>query len=269
MENKTIILTTLNEAWAAPNSTFDLFLESFKIGNNTPWLLKHLVVVALDENAYGRCVMVHPHCYLLHTGGTNFSKEAYFLSPTYLQMMWRRIDLLHTVLRLGYNFIFTDVDIMWLRNPFPHFYAEADFQIACDHFNGNSSDINNFPNGGFNYIISNNRTVHFYEFWYQSRLKYPGEHDQDVLNKIKHDPTVRNIGLKMRFLDTIYFGGFCEPSRDMNEVCTMHANCCIGLEKKVHDLSLVLQDWKMYMSLPPDQRSPNSSRWRAPQKCHL
>ncbi|RZC50339.1 hypothetical protein C5167_018759 [Papaver somniferum] len=43
MKDKTVILTTLNEAWAAPapNSILDLFLESFKIGENTKNLLNH------------------------------------------------------------------------------------------------------------------------------------------------------------------------------------------------------------------------------------
>ena len=32
MEDKTVIITTLNEAWAAPNTVIDLFLESFRTG---------------------------------------------------------------------------------------------------------------------------------------------------------------------------------------------------------------------------------------------
>ena len=40
----------------------------------------------------------------------------------------------------------------------------------------------------------------------------------------------------MRFFDTLYFGGFCQPSKDFNQVCTMHANCCVGLDNKVNDL---------------------------------
>ncbi|XP_018479486.2 uncharacterized protein LOC108850453 [Raphanus sativus] len=33
MKNNTVIITTLNQAWAEPNSLFDLFLESFRIGH--------------------------------------------------------------------------------------------------------------------------------------------------------------------------------------------------------------------------------------------
>ncbi|WZZ55250.1 hypothetical protein YC2023_055357 [Brassica napus] len=49
-EEKTVILTTLYQAWAEPNSTFDLFLEGFHVGVGTKRLLRHLVVVCM----YGR-----------------------------------------------------------------------------------------------------------------------------------------------------------------------------------------------------------------------
>lgn len=107
MEDKTVIITTLNAAWTAPNSIFDLFLESFRIGNNTNSLLNHVLVVALDQTAYSRCLEIHSHCYALITNGVDFSGEAHFMSDDYLKMMWRRIDFLRIVLQMGYNFIFT------------------------------------------------------------------------------------------------------------------------------------------------------------------
>ncbi|KAF6174612.1 hypothetical protein GIB67_006264 [Kingdonia uniflora] len=107
MDDKTVILTTLNEAWAVPGSVLDLFLESFRIGYQTHKLLNHLVIIALDRNAYTRCMDVHGHCYALTTEGVDFSKEAYFMTPDYLKMMWRRIDFLRSILQMGYNFIFT------------------------------------------------------------------------------------------------------------------------------------------------------------------
>ncbi|KAF8389616.1 hypothetical protein HHK36_024135 [Tetracentron sinense] len=269
MEDRTIILTTLNEAWAAPDSVIDLFLESFRIGDRTRRLLNYLVIIALDQKAYTRCLALHTHCFALITEGVDFSGEAYFMTTDYLKMMWRRIDFLRSVLEMGYNFIFTDADIMWFRDPFPRFYLEADFQIACDHFFGSSYDVQNIPNGGFNYVKSNNRSIEFYKFWYSSRETFPGYHDQDVLNMIKYDPFITEIGLKMRFLNTAYFGGFCEPSKDLNQVCTMHANCCIGLDSKLHDLRIMIDDWKFFLSLPPSMKRSRVASWRVPQNCRI
>lgn len=156
---------------------------------------------------------------------------------------------------------------MWLQDPFPHFYPDADFQIACDNFRGNPSDLHNSPNGGFNYVKTNNKTIEFYKFWYFSRLTYPGLHDQDVLNKIKFQPRISETGITIKFLDTAYFGGFCELSRDFNLVSTMHANCCFGLESKVRDLNLVLEDWKSFMQLPPSEKAEKKVSWRVPKNC--
>lgn len=157
-----------------------------------------------------------------------------------------------------------DNDIMWLRDPFLQFYPDAEFQIACDYFLGNSYDVNNAPNGGFNYVKSNNRTIQFYKYWYNSRLTYPGLHDQDVFNSIKYD-RITDIGLQLRFLDTAYFGGFCQPSRDLRLVCTMHSNCCVGVENKVHDLTILLEDWRKFLTLDPTNQTTAS--WNVPQDC--
>ncbi|KAJ6689477.1 hypothetical protein OIU85_005843 [Salix viminalis] len=245
MEDKTVIITTLNEAWAAPNTVIDLFLESFRTGQGTRRLLNHLVIVALDQKAYRRCMELHAHCFALVTRGLDFHREAHFMTDVYLEMMWRRIDFLRSLLELGYNFVFTDADIMWFRDPFPRFFLDADFQIACDQF------------------------LRQLQFWYSSRETYPGYHDQDVLNFIKFDPLIERLGLKMRFLDTAFFGGICEPSKDLNLVCTMHANCCFGLDNKLHDLRIMLQDWKTFLSLPPTLKRSLSMSWRVPQNCSL
>ncbi|GAV59446.1 Nucleotid_trans domain-containing protein [Cephalotus follicularis] len=269
MENRTVILTTLNEAWAAPGAVFDLFLESFRIGDRTHQLLNHLVIIALDHNAFTRCLVLHTHCYALVTEGVDFHQEAYFMTPDYLKMMWRRIDFLCSVLEMGYSFLFTDADILWFRDPFPRFYADADFQIACDHFSGDSDDIQNKANGGFMFVKSNNQSIEFYKFWYSSREAYPENHDQDVLNKIKFDPFITDIGLRIKFLDSAYFGGLCEPSKDLNLVCTMHANCCFGLDSKLIDLRVMLQDWRKFMSLSPSLKRSLNFSWNVPQNCSL
>ncbi|KFK33422.1 hypothetical protein AALP_AA5G011000 [Arabis alpina] len=268
-KDNTVILTTLNEAWAAPGSVLDLFFESFGIGEGTSKLLEHLVIIALDAKAYSRCRELHKHCFSLETVGVDFSGEAYFMTRSYLKMMWRRIDFLRSVLELGYSFVFTDADVMWFRNPFSRFYKYGDFQIACDHYLGRSNDLENRPNGGFSYVRSNNRTILFYKYWYGSRIKYAGYHDQDVLNFIKKDPYITHIGLRIRFLNTAYFGGLCEPSKDLNLVCTMHANCCFGMDSKLHDLRIMLQDWRDFMSLPFRLKHSSGFTWKVPQNCSL
>ncbi|XP_078446194.1 uncharacterized protein At4g15970-like isoform X2 [Wolffia australiana] len=270
MVDNTVILTTLNEAWAAPGSVFDLFLESFRIGEHTSGLLKHLVIIALDEKAYERCKFKHVNCYALKTEGVDFSAEKRFMTADYLKMVWRRIDFLRIVLEIGYNFIFTDADVMWFRDPVPFLAThDSDFQIACDLFNGDPDDMSNRVNGGFKFVRSNERTKLFYKFWYESRDSYPGLHDQDVLNFIKVDQYLRDVGLTFKLLPTVKFGGICQPSRDFDQVCTMHANCCVGLVDKLNDLRVIIEDWRMYRGLPVSLKNTHQSKWRIPQKCRI
>jgi len=105
--NKTVIITTLNGAWAEPNTMIDLFLESFHLGEGTRELLNNLLIVALDGKAYDRCLRIHPHCYFLKTMGVDFSAEKVFMTEDYLKMMWRRLDFLADILQRGYSILFS------------------------------------------------------------------------------------------------------------------------------------------------------------------
>ncbi|CAO2815183.1 unnamed protein product [Amaranthus hypochondriacus] len=247
-KEKTVMLTYINSAWAAPNSIFEIFLESFRIGNNTAYLLNHLLAIAVDAAAYARCQTLVSHCYLLNESSSALAHQVTFMTPSYLDIVWSRLTFLQTILTLGYNFVITDNDVVWFRDPFPHFTPESDFQTSCDHFNGREYDINNHPNNGFLFVRSNNRTIKFYEFWASSRPKYSNMHEQDAFNRLKYDPAFYQFGVKIRFLDTAYFGGFCQPSKDLDKVCTMHANCCVGLHRKIADLNTTLNVWKTYLS---------------------
>jgi hypothetical protein len=264
--NRTVIITALNGAWAEPNTMIDLFLESFRVGEGTPELLNNLLIVALDAKAYDRCLEIHPHCYTLKTRGVDFSAEKLYMSDDYLKMMWRRLGFLADILKRGYSFVFSDADIMWLRNPFTRFSPDADIQIASDQYNGSPYDVHNMPNGGYKYVRSNERTVSFYRYWYLSRRLFPGQNEQDVLNIVKFTRGFSRRGMKFMFLSTQYFGGFCQRSEYLDDVCTMHANCCKGLKAKLTDLRQTLDDWSEYRN-PPLNSTRNVSEWRPPYAC--
>ncbi|XLR24049.1 hypothetical protein S83_051949, partial [Arachis hypogaea] len=108
MKDNTVIITSLNEAWAKPGSIFDVFRESFRVGNDTKNFLNHLVVINWDQKAQARCQAIHPHCYQIESKNENAtSKEAFFMTKDYLHIVWRKIEFLGFVLQMGYNFVFT------------------------------------------------------------------------------------------------------------------------------------------------------------------
>lgn len=155
---------------------------------------------------------------------------------------------------------------MWLRNPFTRFSPDADIQIASDQYNGRPFDVHNMPNGGYKYVRSNERTISFYRYWYLSRRQFPGQNEQEVLNIVKFTRGFGRRGMKFMFLSTQYFGGFCQRSEYLDDVCTMHANCCKGLKAKLIDLRQTLDDWLEYRN-PPLNSTRNVSEWRPPSAC--
>lgn len=129
MANKTVIITTLNDAWAADNTMIDLYLGSFHRGRNIKHLLQHLVIVTLDQKAHDRCIQLHPHCFRLKTTrGADFTGEKSFMSEDYLRMMWKRIKFLGIVLEMGYSFVFSVSLIKPFENWFE--YAKSKFYIG-------------------------------------------------------------------------------------------------------------------------------------------
>lgn len=107
MENKILIISIVNNAYAKEGSILDLFLHSFKVGQDTQMLLNHLLLVAVDQIAFDRCNLLHLHCYKLVTDGVDFSREKTYMSQDFIKMMWTRTLFLADVLRRGYSFIFT------------------------------------------------------------------------------------------------------------------------------------------------------------------
>uniref|UniRef100_A0ACD5V1Q9 Uncharacterized protein n=1 Tax=Avena sativa TaxID=4498 RepID=A0ACD5V1Q9_AVESA len=261
-DDRTVIITCVNQAWAAPGSLLDLFLESFRIGDGSARLLPHVLVVAMDPASHARCLAVHHHCYHYAIPGTTSDK--FFGPEEWMDLVWSKLKLQRRVLELGYGFLFTDVDIMWLRDPFKHVTAYADMTISSDNYFGDPDNIDNLPNTGFFHMKPNRRTIAMTRLWHDSRSRYPGMNEQPVFNMIKAR-LVAELGVRLRYLDPAHMGGFCSYGKDLGKIVTMHANCCVGLEKKMRDLRGVLDDWKNYTMLPSWEK--HRAKWTVPGAC--
>uniref|UniRef100_M8BPW0 Nucleotide-diphospho-sugar transferase domain-containing protein n=1 Tax=Aegilops tauschii TaxID=37682 RepID=M8BPW0_AEGTA len=248
--NRTLILSVLNKAYAEEDGLLDLFVRSLREGEGTAQLVSHVLLVAMDRPAYRRCVSLGGvRCYRLpaasRNGTQDLSSEQLYMSDGFIRMMWRRIRLLGDVLKHGYSFIFTDLDVMWLRNPFPSLKyrtGEEDLLISCDKFNGRPQDyLSNELNTGFFFVAAYNRTAALFDEWHAARGESAGMKEQDVLKRMKRRHTFRRLGVTVRVLDTARFSGFCQDSRDARQVATVHANCCRTMRAKIADLRAVLR----------------------------
>ncbi|CAH8362797.1 unnamed protein product [Eruca vesicaria subsp. sativa] len=262
--NNTVIIALVNRAYVEDvgggKAMLDLFLESFWEGEGTMPLLEHLLLVATDQTAYDRCRFRRLHCYKMDTTGADLEGEKVFMSTDFIEMMWRRTHFLLDVLHRGYHLLFTDTDVLWLRNPFSRLSnnGSLDMQISVDQ---NNVEAVQSINTGFYHVRSNNKTISLFHKWYDMRLNSSGMKEQDVLQKLLDSGLFNQLGLNVGFLNTSEFSGFCQDSPDMGAVTTVHANCCRHIPPKVFDLTLVLTDWKSYKA------SHVNNKWSPHDKC--
>uniref|UniRef100_M8B740 Nucleotide-diphospho-sugar transferase domain-containing protein n=1 Tax=Aegilops tauschii TaxID=37682 RepID=M8B740_AEGTA len=222
-----------------------------------------------------------PHYHYTIPGlNIDFAALKYFLSKDYLELVWSKLKLQRRILELGYGFLFTDVDIMWLRDPFKHVTAYADMTVSSDVFKhvtayadmtvssdvyfGDPDNLGNFPNTGFFHVKPNARTIAMTKLWHGGRGKYPGANEQPVFNMMKKQ-MVAELGLRVQYLNPAYVGGFCSYGKDLGKIVTMHANCCVGIGNKIRDLKGVLGDWRNYTRMPPWER--HRAKWTVPGAC--
>ncbi|KAF3433216.1 hypothetical protein FNV43_RR24318 [Rhamnella rubrinervis] len=251
--DSTVIIAIVNRAYVEGDyPMLDLFLDSFKFGDNTSILFNHLILVAIDQTSFEKCKSLRlVHCYKLETDGVDFEGEKVYMSDDFIKMMWRRTMFLGEVLKRGYNFVFTDTDVMWLRNPFTRLSNDQniDLQISTDSFNGDPCSEANIINTGFYVARSNNKTISLFDAWFARKENSTGMKEQDVLQRMIQEGVFKELKLGVRFLDTLYFSGFCEASKDFAAVTTVHANCCRTISAKLIDLKNVINDWKRFRSL--------------------
>ncbi|KAJ0551636.1 putative nucleotide-diphospho-sugar transferase [Helianthus annuus] len=112
MANNTVIITIVNQAYTEGDKPMlDIFLDGFWLGENTRQLTNHLLIVAVDQTAFERCRFLRLYCYKLKTDDEDFVDEKTYMSEDFIKMMWQRTHFLGDVLRRGYNFVFTGLNV--------------------------------------------------------------------------------------------------------------------------------------------------------------
>ncbi|KAJ4773177.1 nucleotide-diphospho-sugar transferase family protein [Rhynchospora pubera] len=247
-DDKRVILTEVNEAFAAPNSMLDLFLESFHNGeDNITHHLDHLIIVAMDKKAFEKCKSVHHYCYLHEDLGSDLSSENLFMSKPYIDLVWTKVRLWQLILEQGYSFLFTDIDVMWFRDPFRHISLYADLTIATDRFFGNPEDHGNNPNTGMVYATPTRKNIEVIKYWIEARQRFPTTNEQTVYDNIKYE-LASKFNLKIQYVSTEYWGNFCQLHKDFTKLSTFHPCCVIGLKMKIAQIKNMTEEWKMYKS---------------------
>ncbi|KAI9100734.1 hypothetical protein K1719_024096 [Acacia pycnantha] len=116
-----------------------------------------------------------------------------------------------------------DADVMWLRNPFTRLGNDTndDLQISTDRYLGDPRSEKHDINTGFYFVRTNNKTISLFETWYSKKDNSTGQKGQGVRQDLIRHGITRQLGVWVRFMDTIFFSGFCQNSEDFRAVTTV------------------------------------------------
>ncbi|KAM7268223.1 hypothetical protein ACFE04_010389 [Oxalis oulophora] len=281
VEDAIVMLTIVDQTVARSGSVLDLFLKSFRVGEHTKRFLNQLLILAVDDEAFMYCNSKHHSCFLLDEPGME-------------SLTWRN-DIVLKILQLGYNIIFTknsssrtvvrDVgmvelvctcdglgikfvfkshpDVMWLRNPIIGGNPLSEITIACDFSSQYPENTSDHMDGELIFIKSETRLIELLKLLKVTKYMYPGTHNAPLC-KILQDNNF--FSLDIDFFNKTIVRDFCQPSWDISIVNTIHASCCDNTKSKVHDMKLVLDDWKRFNTLQSAQNITFNS-WQASNKC--
>ncbi|WJX81195.1 hypothetical protein P8452_64112 [Trifolium repens] len=270
MPDRTVILTMVDESHAKPGSMLEVLLQSFKTGQGTQRLLNHLVIITMDPQAFEYCRFLHPHCIHPSTFEHYFATKRQSLQiPDHNVFSWRRNNVLIEVIELGYNIIFTDTDVLWLKSPLQNFHPIHELSISCN-FSSNEERAYSIQEGGIFFMKANAIALEFLKHWKLSKILYPTTNVEESLcaTILHNEDLVEMYGFRVHRVDTDHFGGFCQLNNDILEKAyTIHANCCDDLTSKVHDLRIVLDDWFRFREHVKNNNATEKMALRWPQKC--
>ncbi|TVU36025.1 hypothetical protein EJB05_17935, partial [Eragrostis curvula] len=130
-DDRTVIITSVNEAFARPNSLLGVFRESFRAGEGIEHLLNHVLVDAVDAKAFLHCKAVHLHCYLLEVRSMNLRLANNYMRKKGLsvELVWTKLALQERVLELGSG------PALYFRGPWANL-ASGPFKLSCFEHKG-------------------------------------------------------------------------------------------------------------------------------------
>lgn len=87
-----------------------------------------------------------------------------YADATFTKMMWLKVTSVYISIKAGFNTIFQDADLVWLRDPIPYLVGQSDYDVIfMDDGARTPRFAPYFTNTGFYFIRYNKKTVYFQE----------------------------------------------------------------------------------------------------------
>jgi len=158
--NETIVLTALNYGYREMMMSWVCNLRHLDIAN--------FVVAALDEELYAWAVVRGVPVYLENSFSMKMNSsmlaEAVYGTDSFKQLTKMKSRIALRILKLGYNVIWSDSDIVWFKNPVPRLHSyNADLIIQSNAPDNEALNNVRRINSGFYLARSNGPTIAAFE----------------------------------------------------------------------------------------------------------
>eukprot|EP01039_Chlorochromonas_danica_P009418 gene9418-10405_t len=158
-----IIVMVLNDGELDLLANFLCSLKKFGLENEVK--KKILVFTSSSDalpllRAFG-VMAIHHEAFPITSRHASFE----YLDPIFIEMMWYKSFSVWIMLKLQFNVLFMDIDIIFFRNPLD-FFAQADPNNGVDVFLSDDGQRSLryapfYANSGFYYLRSNDKTIFF------------------------------------------------------------------------------------------------------------
>ncbi|EGU10930.1 Proteophosphoglycan ppg4 [Rhodotorula toruloides ATCC 204091] len=217
--------------------------------------IDNFVLIAMDADtvAWAEEEKVPYYSYIDEEVATLGGSDSY-KSDGFRRVVNRRCSVISTALRGGFNILQSDLDVIWVKNPFPYFFnGDYEYEIQSDGRRGfterdPAAPFRDFVNSGLFYARGTPRMADFYDILIRTVAENPHRREQHLLNTILQENVLR---IHYRILDpTLFPNGFqyfarALPTRAGVEPFCIHNNWVDGKytkEYRFREIGMWTQD---------------------------
>mmetsp|Transcript_408 Transcript_408/g.657 ORF Transcript_408/g.657 Transcript_408/m.657 type:complete len:540 (-) Transcript_408:110-1729(-) len=123
-----------------------------------------------------------------------------YLDDTFSRMMWFKVTSVYLALLAGYNVLFQDVDLVWLRDPFKYLLDLNQDVIFMDDGQKSPRYTPFYVNSGFYFVRHNLRTLYLFEKMMKcgaSEIERSHSHQQVLIRHIAESHHLYGLGVHL------------------------------------------------------------------------
>ncbi|XP_054756801.2 uncharacterized protein LOC129262837 [Lytechinus pictus] len=188
--NKRMILATTNSGFLHFTKNW---LESLKRSG----VQDRIVIVAEDAASFKaiNAFTDYPSLEVKLAADAKHHKEGVlkFSSEGYLKFVNKRPSYISHFLKKGFDVLFSDVDIVLLQDPFPHFDDDLDVTLQMDVWKKDNHNHSDVFCAGFVYYQSTNATREFLKRFMERIAADPKTPDQVILNRLLRERDIKKM----------------------------------------------------------------------------